>query len=75
MILFYADGSKYIEANYVEGRLHGMCVIYDRMGAVALRGEYRNGLPWNGKFQIGHELEYYSNGARQEGMHKLRAAE
>lgn len=68
MILFYNDGSKYIEAKYFEGLLHGVCHIYDRKGGLSLSGEYRNGIPWNGGFQVGHEIEYFSNGKPRQGV-------
>ena len=61
-MLWYPSGSKYWEAEFKEGRPDGLCRIFDRNGNVAVQGSYRDGRPWNGTFQVGHEIQTYTNG-------------
>lgn len=65
-VLWYPSGSRFVEAQYVDGKLHGVCLVFDRQGKIALKGEYKNGVPWNGQFQVGHEIQSYLNGVRRK---------
>ncbi len=61
-INYYANGKKYIEANYEHGKLQGQFKLYSIDGASADVGTYRQGKPWDGLLQRGHSMVRYSNG-------------
>jgi hypothetical protein len=61
-VMWYNNGSKYIEANYDRGELDGKCLIYSDDGKLQVEGWYRHGKPWSGTCQIGEELHRYSWG-------------
>ena len=60
--LSYPSGAKYVEANFVDGLIDGKCVIYSEEGRAEVVGIYRRGEPWDGEFQVGHEIRRYSRG-------------
>lgn len=61
-VMWYENGRKYIEANYDRGELDGKCTIFTEEGKPEVEGVYRQGKPWDGEFQVGHEIRKYSAG-------------
>jgi hypothetical protein len=61
-VIRYENGQEYIEANYDRGELNGKCTIFSEEGKPEVTGVYRNGKPWDGEFQIGHEIRKFAAG-------------
>ena len=61
-IALYENGRKYIEANYDRGELDGKCTIFTEEGKSEVEGVYRRGKPWDGEFQVGHEIRRFAAG-------------
>ena len=61
-LIKYNSGSKYIEAHYKAGLLDGRCFIFSEEGKIEVSGLYKNGKPWDGEFQVGHEIVKYADG-------------
>lgn len=62
LVMWYESGRKYIEANYSRGELNGKFTIFTEEGKPEVEGIYRHGKPWDGEFQIGHEIFQYAAG-------------
>jgi antitoxin component YwqK of YwqJK toxin-antitoxin module len=56
------NGLKYIEAEYSKGKLNGVFILYWRDGKGKYEGVWKDGKPWDGVVQVGHELKRYSTG-------------
>ena len=56
------NGPKYIEAEFSKGKLNGKVIIFWKDGKGKYEGVWKDGKPWDGIVQVGHELKRYSNG-------------
>src|SRR5262249_32307079 len=61
-VMWYENGRKYLEATYDQGKLNGKCTIFSEAGEPEIVGMYHHGKPWNGEFQVGHEIRKYAAG-------------
>ena len=57
-IYWYRNGRIKGQAVYQDGKLHGECLYWNRAGDQCIKGEYREGVPYSGRFV----LEWHENG-------------
>ena len=60
--MWYPNGKKYIEASYSKGELNGPVIIFWKDGAGRYEGVWKDGRPWDGVVQVGHELKKFRDG-------------
>lgn len=61
-ILRHENGLKYVEAEFVHGKLEGRCRMYGDNGKLVYDGYCRADEPWEGTFTTGHEGRLYAKG-------------